>query len=565
MSDSPGKVDTDQDLEKNIAVGKALSLHSSHSVLRQGSVIFDEGDQNNVHRGLKSRHIQLIAIAGCIGTGLFVGSGAALSTCGPANLFMSYCIISFVMWIIMNDLGEMIVYLPLKGMAISGYVDRYVDKSLAFATGWCYWYTYSIVVAAESTAGAFIVRYWTDEVHMAIWITIFTILMVGINVFAVGLYGELEFWFGSIKVITIVGLIILGVVLFFGGGPNQHGVLGFGYWQDPGAFKEHIVSGHTGKFLAFITALVKSAFSFILSPELIAISGSGEGTDPRRNIKKATKRFVYRVIFFYICGSFIISVIVAYDDDRLMKAVDEGSSGAAASPFVIGIQNAGIPVLNHIINAVILTSAISAGNSLYLAASRSLFAMAKQGYAPKFFGNCNRFGVPYWAVLATGLVSLLSYLNCSNSASDVFTWLTNITTVAGFINWSVITVTYLRWRKAVQYNGLWDRVPFKTKLQPYASYFAFCFVIIISLVNGYAVFFPDRWNASDFVAAYITIPIFLVLWLGHKFFIDKSGSFYKKIEEIDVITGLEEVEAAEKEYPERIAKNFWQKFWFWLA
>ncbi|ODV64090.1 proline specific permease [Ascoidea rubescens DSM 1968] len=558
------------DIEKN--TGKDHAVHSVNSHFEDGSVhtqkngavVFDESDENNVHRGLKSRHIQLIAISGCIGTGLFVGSGGSLSTCGPASLFLSYCIISVVMWVIMNCLGEMIVYLPLKGMAISGYVDRYVDKSLAFATGWCYWYTFSIVVAAETTAAGLIAQYWNEDVNIAIYITVFTILIVGINVFAVELYGEIEFWFGSIKVIAIIGLIFVGFVLFFGGGPN-HDRLGFRYWKDPGAFKEHIVPGRTGQFLGFVTALVKSAFAFVLSPEFIAISGSGESKDPRRNIEKATKRFVYRVIFFYILGSFIISVIVASDDNRLIAAVDSGSSGAAASPFVIGIQNAGIPVLNHIINGVILTSALSAGNSLLFSATRSLFAMAKQGYAPKFFGYCNRWGIPYYAVAATSAVSLLSYLNVSNSASDVFTWLSNITTVAGFINWGVISITYLRWRKAVMYNGLWDRVPFKTILQPYATYFAFGFVVVMSLVNGYGVFFPDNWSASDFIAAYITIPIFLVLWLGHKIVIDKSWKFYKKVDEIDVITGLEEVEEAEKHYEERIPRNVWERIWFWIA
>lgn len=268
-------------------------------------------------------------------------------------------------------------------------------------------------------------------------------MILVLNIVAVSWYGEAEFWFASLKIIAIIGLIILGVVLFFGGGPN-HDRLGFRYWEHPGAFKQgYLVSNvNTSRFLAFWTALIKSGFSFIFSPELIT-TAAGEAVAPRRNIPKATNRFIYRLFAFYVLGSLVIGVTVAYNDKSLLSGVASGGSGAGASPFVIGIQNAGIQGLNHVINAVILTSAWSSGNSWVYAGSRTLYSLAREGQAPKVFTRCNKNGVPYVAVLITWAIGLLSFLNLSSSGADVFYWFTNITTVGGFISWVLVGVAYL--------------------------------------------------------------------------------------------------------------------------
>lgn len=233
-------------------------------------------------------------------------------------------------------------------------------------------------------------------------------------------------------------------MLFFGGGPN-HDRLGFRYWQRPGAFKDpYLVPSDisTGRFLAFWTALIKCGFSFIFSPELIT-AAAGEAVAPRRNIPKATNRFIYRLFTFYILSSLVIGITVAYNDKSLLQGVASGGSGAGASPFVIGIQNAGIHGLNHVINAVILTSAWSAGNSWVYAGSRTLYSLAREGQAPRIFARCTKKGVPYAAVLVTWAIGLLSFLNLSNSGSNVFYWFTNITTVGGFISWVLVGVAYL--------------------------------------------------------------------------------------------------------------------------
>ncbi|ODV83094.1 hypothetical protein CANARDRAFT_203836 [[Candida] arabinofermentans NRRL YB-2248] len=514
------------------------------------------------HRGLKSRHVQLIALAGAIGTGLFVGSGSGLSTCGPAGLLTGYLILCIFVWSIMNQLGEMVTYIPVAGQStMYALCERYTgSKSLGFAAGINLFYAQALIAPAEISAAAFVIQYWSD-LNVAIWISIFWVSLVLLNILAVKFFGEVEFWIGSIKIITITGLIILGVVLFFGGGPKQHHVLGFHYWKHPGAFVEHLVPGNTGKFLACWTGIIKSAFAFILAPELVTCCAA-EAEAPTINLPKATKRFIYRLIFFYVMGVLTIGVIVASDDDRLMSAIDAGASGAAASPFVIGIQNAGIKVLNHIVNAAILTSAYSCGNGLIYAASRTLHSMAVTGRVPACFGYTNKAGIPYYSVALTCAISLLAYLNVSNSSTVVFTWLSNISTVSGFISWIFVSITYLRYRKAMDYHNMNEHLIFRPKFQVVGAYACIFFFTLISLTNGYGVFF--NWNTSDFFAAYITIPIIIILFVGHTV-ATKNYRLFAPPEEIDVVTGLAECQREAAEYVKPVPKNFMEKIWYWIA
>jgi amino acid transporter len=521
-----------------------------------------EHDGTSVKQGLKSRHVQIIALAGAIGTGLFVGSGSALATCGPAALLTGYLILSILVWFVMNQIAEVVTFIPIPGhTTIFALARRYTgNPSFAFAAGINLYYAQALISPAEITAAAFVIEYWTP-INPGAWITIFWVSMVAINFCAVKYFGEIEFWIGLIKVITITGLIILGVVIFFGGAPNSNGVLGFHYWKDPGSFTEHLTGGSTGRFLAVWTSIIKSGFAFILSPELITACAS-EAEHPRVNLPKATSRFIYRMIFFYVCGSLTIGVIVAYNDPRLMNAISSGSSGAAASPFVIGIQNAGIPVLNHIVNAAILTSAYSCGNSQFFSATRTLHSMALRGEVPRFFGRTNKWGVPYWAVTLTAAINLVAYLNVSNSSAVVFNWLTNISTVSGFISWLFIGVIYLRFRKAIDYHNLNERITFRPPLQIFGTYCSLIFFSIVCLTNGYAVFFD--FNANDFVAAYITLPIVVLLYVCHMLWY-KNYRLWAPLDEIDCITGLEQVEKDEADYVAPVPKNFIMKIYYWLC
>ncbi|KAL2861716.1 amino acid permease/ SLC12A domain-containing protein [Aspergillus pseudodeflectus] len=523
----------------------------------QGEVV----ENFHTKRGLSSRQLQLIAIGGCIGTGLFVGSGQVLSLTGPAPLLMSYIVMSTVVWFVMNVLGEMTTYLPIRGVSVPYLIGRFTEPSIGFAAGYNYWYSFAMLLASEVTASGLIIEYWNPPVSVGLWIAIVLVTILALNVFAVSFYGEAEFWFATLKILAIIGLIILGVVLFFGGGPN-HDRLGFRYWQNPGAFNPYLVPGNTGKFLGFWTAFIKSGFSFIFSPELIT-TAAGEVEAPRRNIPKATKRFIYRVFTFYILGSLVIGVTVAYNDRRLTEAVNSGGSGAGASPFVVAISNAGIGGLNHVVNAAILISAWSSGNAWCYAGSRTLFSLAGEGQAPKIFLRCNRNGVPWVAVLATWTIGLLSFLNLSSSGQTVFYWFTNLTTVGGFINWVLIGIAYLRFRKAIIFHNMLDMLPFKTPWQPYGSYYVIFLVSILTLTNGYAVFFPGNFNASDFLVAYIVIAVFIVLYAGHKIWY--RTPWITKVSEIDIFSGKEEIDRLCENDLERNPRNWMEMIWWWIA
>ncbi|CAI6897725.1 ANL_collapsed_G0052960.mRNA.1.CDS.1 [Saccharomyces cerevisiae] len=466
--------------------------------LEKSPSVDGDSEPHKLKQGLQSRHVQLIALGGAIGTGLLVGTSSTLHTCGPAGLFISYIIISAVIYPIMCALGEMVCFLPGDGSDSAGstanLVTRYVDPSLGFATGWNYFYCYVILVAAECTAASGVVEYWTTAVPKGVWITIFLCVVVILNFSAVKVYGESEFWFASIKILCIVGLIILSFILFWGGGPN-HDRLGFRYWQHPGAFAHHLTGGSLGNFTDIYTGIIKGAFAFILGPELVCMT-SAECADQRRNIAKASRRFVWRLIFFYVLGTLAISVIVPYNDPTLVNALAQGKPGAGSSPFVIGIQNAGIKVLPHIINGCILTSAWSAANAFMFASTRSLLTMAQTGQAPKCLGRINKWGVPYVAV------------------------------------------------------GVSFLLPFKTWGQPYTVWFSLIVIGIITITNGYAIFIPKYWRVADFIAAYITLPIFLVLWFGHKLYTRTWRQWWLPVSEIDVTTGLVEIEEKSREIEE---------------
>lgn len=326
---------------------------------------------------------------------------------------------------------------------------------------------------------------------------------------------------------------------------------------------------------------------------------AGEAENPRRNIPKATQRFIYRLIAFYMLGSLVIGIIVSASDTQLVGNLGTGT--ARASPFVIGIQNASIKGLNHVINAVILTSAWSAGNSFLFAGSRNLYSLAMQGQAPTIFRRCNRGGgtypslspflspllsslnsgcslesvcwmwwmlmdatplVPYMAVLFTWGIACLAYMNVSSSGSVVFNWFQNLATISGFIAWVVVLISYLRFRSAMTFQGLLNTLPFRTPFQPYLSYYAIFILVLIILTNGFTAFI-GKFSVSDFFAAYVTIPFFALLYLGHKVWYRTPWAI--PIEEIDVTSGKEEADRMEALDEPPVPRNWLERVWFWIA
>lgn len=452
---------------------------------------------------------------------------------------------------IVTAIAEVGAYLPVHGGTMSYHGFRYVSRSLGFAMGYLYWYSLGILVPYEITAAGLVIGYWDPNgtVNIAVWISIMAVVIVALNFLPVRFYGETEFWFASIKIFTLLGLLILSFVLFCGGGPNHH-LLAFHYWKDPGAFKTYIVGGDAGRFVGLVKCTVTSAIAFIFAPELIIIT-AGEMESPRRNVPRAARRYIYRLIFFYILGVLAIGVICPSNDSRLTQS----NGTVSSSPFVVGIQNASIPVLPNIVNAAVLTSAWSAGNSFLYMSSRSLYSLAMSGNAPSIFKSCNRWGVPYYAVAASACFSALAYLSVGSSSSVVFLWLINFTNTSGFISWICCCTVFFRFRKAVQAQGV--EAPYRSKVQPYGAYFGLAGSTLMALINGFTVFFPSQWSVSNFFTAYIGIPAFLLLYFGHR------AAFWKdpwawRPEEVDMQTGLQEI--VEAELPERHPGAWW-KLW----
>ncbi|KAL4919040.1 amino acid permease/ SLC12A domain-containing protein [Aspergillus aurantiobrunneus] len=523
--------------------GDATALPEPKTGTMQAMVQADLLDERyqNTQRGLKNRHVQLMALGGTIGTGLFVGSGQALSIGGPLSLLLGYVYISTLVYCIVTGIAEVGAYLPVHGGTMSYHGFRYVSRSMGFAMGYLYWYSLGILVPYEIVAASLVIDYWPNPVHLAVWITIMLVVIVVLNYLPVAVYGETEFWFAGIKIITLIGLLLLSFILFWGGGPNRQR-LGFHYWKDPGAMNTYLVTSnpHTGRFIGLLQCIVKSAIAFIFAPELIIVT-AGEMESPRRNVPKAARRYIYRLVIFYLLGALAIGVICSSQDPTLLSP-DTNTNTASASPFVIAIQNAGIPVLRHIVNAAILTSAWSAGNSFLYMSSRSLYGLAVSGNAPSVLKTCNRWGVPYIAVTVSSLFSFLSYLAVSSGSYTVFNWLINFTNTSGFISWICCCIVYFRFNAAIKAQGI--EKPYLSKLQPYGVWIGLFLAIFLLLINGFTAFFPSNWSASNFFTAYIGIPAFVLLYAAHRI-VFWNDPWAWDSSEVDLVTGLEEILAAE--------------------
>ncbi|KAL8680225.1 MAG: hypothetical protein Q9186_003583 [Xanthomendoza sp. 1 TL-2023] len=517
--------------EKGITLGEAAAMYGDLGAAEE---------YGYVTRGLKSRHIQFIALGGTIGTGLFLGIGRAFTQAGPLSILMGYTFTGVAVYAMMMSLGELATWLPLPG-AIPQFCARYVDGAMGFAVGWNNWYNSAITLCAEISAAALVIQYWNgaQDINVAAWISLIIVLVVCLNIFAVSIYGEAEFVFASIKILTIVGLIIFAFIIDLGGGPTRDR-LGFRYWNDPGAMKAYKGTGATGRFLGFFSVLVNAAFSYG-GVEMVAVA-AGEAENPRHNIPKAVRRVFWRILFFYVLGSLAIGVLIPYNEPRLLGAIEDGAPGGAASPWVIAVYRAGVPVLPSIINAVILTSATSSANAFLYTGSRYM-------------------GVPYSCIIVTASISLLTYMSCSSGAAEVFQWFQNLVTIANLFTWMSVSIAYIRFHAALKAQGV-DRntLVFKSPFQPYTAYFSLCFFAMITLFNGFYVFGP--FDVNGFVTAYVGIPIYFALYTFWKVF---KRTKFVKAHEADIYTGKAALDAADAHWPPRIARNWVERVWFWIA
>ncbi|RDW65312.1 amino acid permease-2 [Coleophoma crateriformis] len=518
ISTAPPPVAEKKPMERSASAG------SSHDIEKR------VGTTAAVARRLKPRHLQMIAIGGTIGTGLFIGSGSALANAGPVGALLAYIFVGSLVYSVMISLGEMATYIPITG-AFTQYATRFVDPSLGFAMGWIYYFSWSLTYALELTATGLIIQYWDERLSIGIFIGVFWAIITAVNFLPVSFYGEFEFWFSTIKVITVVGFLIFAICIDAGAG--QNGYLGFHTWKNPGAFVPYLVEGNEalGKFVGFWAVLIQAGFSY-QGTELVGIA-AGECENPRKNVPAAIKKTFFRILIFFVFTIFFIGLLVPSDSPDLLSAVNSGSTNAAASPFVIAAKLAGVKALPSIINAVLLFVVLSAANSNVYSGSRILVGLAEDGSAPAFFYKTDKRGVPYYSVAFTAMFGLLGFLNLSAGAGTVFTWLQNIVGVGGFINWASINGSHIAFQRALAARNIpRNTLPYVAWWQPYFAWYGLVFNILILLTQGFTSFMP--WDTSSFFAAYISVILFVVLYIGHK--IVKKTSFVKPID-ADIATG----------------------------
>ncbi|KAK2753935.1 hypothetical protein FQN54_007294 [Arachnomyces sp. PD_36] len=516
----------------------------------EGSSIKTKVDRT--HRKLKPRHIQLIGIGGTIGTALFVQIGQGLINGGPASLFLAFtlCLIRAF-----KGMAEMVTYLPISSPFIR-FAGRYVDDAFGMAAGYNFFIFEAAMVPFEIVACNLIIHYWSDAVPTGAIIAIVAVLYGIINVLAVKWYGESEFWLALGKFVLIVGLLLYTFITMVGGNPLGDR-FGFRYWREPGAFAELYKEGSLGRFLGFLQCLILASFT-IAGPDYVSMA-AGEAENPRVVMPRAFNAVFYRLTAFFVLGSLAVGINVPHDDKTMADAFEKELPGAAASPYVLSMDRLQIPILPHIVNAMVLTAAFSAGNSYVYCASRSLFGLALEGKAPRFLTKCTKKGVPIYCVAVVLAIGLLAFLQVSNSAGVVLSWFVSLVTASQLLNFSVVSFTYIRFKKALDAQGISrDSLPYKGWYQPYLAYYSLIGCFTMAFVGGYTVFLPGKWSIPTFLFSYTMIGVFPVLFVGWKFF---NKTKFRKPEEVDVVTGVAEIEEYTRNFVQPPPKN---KFFYFL-
>ncbi|KAG7897639.1 hypothetical protein KL905_005036 [Ogataea polymorpha] len=469
---------------------------------------------NVLQKRLKPRHVNLIALGGSLGVGLLIGSGGALSIAGPVGMLISYALMGLITMCTIFSLAEMCAYLGSEGNFIE-IMARYVDRSTAFAFTWSNALSFSLTLPSEISSICLLIGFWDTEKKLPDYaiVLIFTFIVILVNIVDVGAYGEVEFWVTMIKLLLFIGCILFCLIATSGGNP-LHKTTGFQYWRDPGPFVNYLTDKPVGKFLGVWRVLVNAGFGYQGS-ETIGLA-SGEVRNFRRLAPTIMKSVAIRVLTFNVVSLFMVSLMVASNDSKLLNAVNSGAGNGAQSPFVIAVENAGVKVLPSIINGGILVAAFSAANTQIYIPSRTYFYGAKYGFCPKWLVKTNKNGVPYYSVLFNGAFGLLALLTLNNTAAQVFNWLMNLVTEFGFICWALINYAFLRYYFGLQKQGL-DRNAlsiYKSPLQPYSAIFACFMLVLVAITQGFTAFIP--WNTQNFFAAYISLILYLMLWVGYK-------------------------------------------------
>ena len=445
------------------------------------------GDQ--LKRGLKNRHIQLIALGGAIGTGLFLGIAQTIKMAGPSVL-LGYAIGGFIAFLIMRQLGEMVVEEPVAG-SFSHFAYKYWGNFAGFVSGWNYWVLYVLVAMAELTAVGIYVQYWWPEIPTWVSAAVFFLAINAINLANVKVYGEMEFWFAIIKVVAIIGMIVFGAYLLFSGMGGPEATV-TNLWAQGGFFPNGVMG------LVMAMAVIMFSFGGL---EMVGITAA-EAADPRRSIPKATNQVVYRILIFYI-GSLTV----------LLSLYPWGQVVEGGSPFVLIFHALNSNLVATVLNVVVLTAALSVYNSGVYANSRMLFGLASQGNAPKALTRVNKRGVPVLSIALSALITSIGVLINYLMPGKAFELLMALVVSTLVINWVMICLAHLKFRAAKNRQGV---IPsFKALWYPFGNYLCLAFLGLILVI----MYFSEGIRISV-----LLMPVWVaVLWCGFMLTRRKGG------------------------------------------
>ena len=451
------------------------------------ALVAEEGrhEARDLHRGLKDRHIQMIALGGAIGVGLFLGASLAIAVAGP-GLLMSYALGGLIVFFIMRALGELLLYRPVAG-SFATYAEEFIGPFAGFATGWSYWFTWVTIGMAEITAVAVYVHYWFPELPQ--WIPALTTLAVlyAVNRISVALFGELEFWFALIKVVTIVAMILIGLaIIFFDITPLGHTASFSNLWTHQGFMPFGILG------VVMTLQIVMFAYQGV---ELIGVT-AGEAQNPEKVLPSATNSIIWRILAFYIGALVVMMALVPWNELK-----------PGVSPFVFVFERIGIPGAAGLINFVVITAAASSCNSGIFSTGRMLYTLAQFRQAPQAFGKVNRHHLPANAItFSAGLMSIGVLLNYV-VPEQVFTWVTSISLIGALWTWSVIVIAHLGYRKAVA-AGQAKAVSFRMPGAPYMNWIVVAFMVAVGALLAL--------DPSTRVALYVAPVWFALLGIGYR-------------------------------------------------
>ncbi|CAB1251077.1 amino acid permease [Clostridium sp. MT-14] len=419
----------------------------------------------NLERGLEERHIQLIALGGAIGVGLFLGSATAIQTAGPAILLV-YIIAGLAMFVIMRALGELATSYPVSG-SFSAYANEFISPLAGYMTGWTYWFMWVVTCMAEITAVGVYVKFWIPTMPQWIPALAALIIMTCVNLIAVKAYGEFEFWFAIIKVVTIIAIIVLGLLMIifgFGNGGKPIGISNL--WTHGGFFPK----GGWGPMLA--VTMVMFAY---LGTELIGVT-AGEAKNPEKTIPSAINKVLWRILIFYVGALFVIMSLYPWN-----------TLGTTGSPFVLTFSKLGVSAAAGIINFVVLTAALSSCNSGIFSTGRMLYNLSLQGTAPKKFSKLGKTHVPATGILISAFFMLIGVVLNFLVPGKVFTYITSVATLGAIWTWGIILIAQMKFRKRLTPEEI-KKLHFPMFGYPYLNWIVLAFLAFVIVMLAFS---PD--------------------------------------------------------------------------